>query len=97
VFEWDEGKARRNETKHGVSFREAATAFFDEDRIERPDLAHSAAERRTICLGRSDRGRVLCIVFTRRGPDGETTRLISARQASRRERAVYRALHTDRD
>jgi uncharacterized protein len=28
-FEWDEGKAKTNATKHGLTFEEALTAFAD--------------------------------------------------------------------
>jgi uncharacterized protein len=46
VFEWDQKKAAGNEAKHGVSFEEAATAFFDPSGIDGEDLEHSIAEER---------------------------------------------------
>jgi uncharacterized DUF497 family protein len=44
VFEWDSKKADSNEAKHGVSFEEASTAFFDHGGVDGEDLAHSAKE-----------------------------------------------------
>ena len=98
MFEWDARKAVSNETKHGVSFREAATVFDDPDRLEASDPAHSVAEPRTRCVGLSLRGRVLMVAFTyRETTDGQASRLISARPANRRERATYdRAVPPDR-
>jgi uncharacterized DUF497 family protein len=90
VFEWDPGKAARNLAKHGVTFFEAASAFTDPDGLELPDDAHSAAEARSWRIGMSDEGRVLTVVYAmRRTKDGEAIRIISARAASRKERATY--------
>jgi uncharacterized DUF497 family protein len=41
MFNWDLRKAQRNWRKHGVSFEEAATAFFDPDGLDGEDLDHS--------------------------------------------------------
>ena len=91
MFAWDARKALANLHKHGVSFEEAATVFADPDALEWEDPAHSEAERRSKRLGHSLRGRVLVLVYTlRRTKDGtETIRIISARQASRKERRAY--------
>jgi len=82
-FEWDPEKATRNRRKHGVSFREAATAFGDPLSTTIPDPDHSEQEDRFILLGMTYRGRLVVVVHTERG-DG--VRLISARLATRRER-----------
>jgi uncharacterized DUF497 family protein len=96
VFEWDARKAATNLRKHGVSFDEAATVFADSDALDGPDLLHSSLEARSLRLGRSLAGRVLMVAFTvRRSGDGQTIRIISARRASRKERAAYRAAPTD--
>jgi uncharacterized DUF497 family protein len=96
VFEWDARKAAVNHTKHGVSFEEAVTVFGDPDALDGPDLRHSEKESRFLRLGRAVSGRVLIVAYTvRRQDDGEKVRVISARQASRKERAAYAA--TDRD
>jgi len=44
VFGWDERKNRANQRKHGVTFEEARSAFFDEDAVEFADPDHSAEE-----------------------------------------------------
>jgi hypothetical protein len=90
VFEWDPRKAKANADKHGVPFDEAVTTFLDADALDGPDLQHSTHEPRSRRLGRSAEGRLLMVVYTqRRAGDAETIRLISARRASRRERAAY--------
>lgn len=91
VFSWDAAKAARNVEKHGVTFEEAATVFADPDALDLGDLKHSRHERRFIRLGKSFEGRVLVVVYTiRRNKDEEKSiRIISARQASRKERRVY--------
>jgi len=90
VFEWDPRKAEANAAKHGVTFDDAVTVFLDPNALDGPDLQHSSAESRFRRLGRSADGRVLMVAYTlRRSSDAETIRIISARQASPRERAAY--------
>lgn len=93
MFEWDPPKAVANAEKHGVTFEVAVTIFADPEALDGPDLAHSAIEARFLRLGRAVDGRVLMVAYTvRKGDDdAETIRLISARRASRRERAAYHA------
>lgn len=85
-FEWDEDKAARNVAKHGISFLEAATVFGDplSDTFNDPD--HSAEEHRFIIVGTSERDRILVVAHT---DDGETVRIISAREPTRGERKFY--------
>ena len=40
-FEWDSIKAASNAKKHGVSFEEARTVFYDEHALLIPDPNHS--------------------------------------------------------
>lgn len=82
-FQWDRGKAAANALKHGVTFREAATAFGDPFGHVISDPRHSLEEERFVLLGRSLRGRLLAIMFTERG---DALRIISARTATQRER-----------
>jgi uncharacterized DUF497 family protein len=91
MFSWDIRKAQANYDKHGVAFEEAATVFADPAGLDWEDPGHSREERRYKRLGRSVAGRILLIVYTvRRMPHGhETIRVISARQASRKERKAY--------
>lgn len=92
MFEWDPRKAQANADKHGVSFDDAVTVFLDTDALDGPDLQHSAKESRFRRLGRSAAGNVLMVVYTLRSTGHvEAIRLISARHASRRERAAYSA------
>ena len=91
MFSWDVRKAQINHQKHGVAFEEAATVFADPDGLDWEDPEHSQEEARCKRLGKSVTGRILLIVYTtRRIPHGkETIRIISARQASRKERKAY--------
>ncbi len=91
MFSWDTGKARKNYEKHGVPFEEVATIFSDPEGLDWEDLEHGQTERRSKRLGRSTQGRVLLVVYTirRLAHATETIRIISARQASRKERKAY--------
>jgi uncharacterized protein len=91
MFSWDAHKALKNYEKHGVPFEEASTVFRDPDGLDWEDWEHVDMERRWKRLGLSTEGRTLLVVYTlRRLKDGtETIRIISARQASRRERKAY--------
>ena len=87
-FEWDERKATVNRRKHGVSFEEARTVFFDENALLRPDEEHSEEEDRFVLLGLSARLRTLVVCHCYRQGD-EVIRLISARRANAIERKQY--------
>lgn len=87
-FEWDPRKARASLAKHGVSFEEASTAFYDELGLLLDDPDASVQEDRFILLGLSSRIRLLVVVHAFREPD-ETIRIISARQADRYETDLY--------
>lgn len=90
MFEWDASKAAANLAKHGVSFDEAATVFADANALDGPDIRHSANEARFLRLGRSALESILMVAYTVRGSgDVEKIRIISARRASRKERAAY--------
>lgn len=91
MFSWDAGKALSNLRKHGVSFEEAATVFGDSEALEWEDYEHSHSELRSTIVGLSMMGRILFVTYTiRRLKNGkETIRIISARQATRKERQVY--------
>ncbi|MCA1956923.1 MAG: BrnT family toxin [Nitrospira sp.] len=90
VFEWDPKKATANEVKHGISFEEAGTAFFDPGGIDGDDLEHSSAEPRRLRLARSAAGSILVIAYTLRSRGHEKTiRIISARLANRKEKKGY--------
>jgi uncharacterized DUF497 family protein len=85
-----EGAGQCGETRRVVD--DAVTVFLDANGLDGPDLTHSKAEPRFRRFGLSADGRVLMVAYTvRSNGDAETIRLISARRASRRERAAYRA------
>jgi uncharacterized DUF497 family protein len=88
-FEWDEKKNRENQRKHGVSFEEAETVFFDENAIQYYDPDHSRGEDRFIMLGISLKLRVLVVCHCFRAGDS-IIRLISARKANKEEAKTYR-------
>lgn len=82
-FEWNSQKADINAKKHGVSFEEASTVFGDYLSFSYPDLGHSIQEELYIIIGLSSKSRILVISHTQ---CGESIRIISARQATKRER-----------
>ena len=90
-FSWDESKATGNQRKHGVSFEEAATIFYDDDAIEFFDMEHSKKEDRFVLLGRSSNLRILVVCHCHRefAGDKEEIRIISARKADAQERKHY--------
>ncbi len=85
-FEWDPIKAASNLQKHGVSFTEAATVFFDRLSITVPDPMHSLGEDRFVITGLSYQQRHLVVVHSERG---DRIRIISARLATPSERKKY--------
>jgi uncharacterized DUF497 family protein len=85
-FDWDPGKATTNLKKHRVTFQEAATVLEDPLSTTFPDEAHSTEEGRFLTIGTSTRHRLLVVAHTERN---DMIRIISARRATRRERAFY--------
>ena len=87
-FEWDNRKETANVKKHGVSFEEARTAFFDEGAVQFYDPDHSDQEDRFILLGFSLNPQVLVVCHCFR--ESETVvRIISARKADKDEEQAY--------
>ncbi len=87
-FEWDPAKAASNIKKHGVSFEEAQTVFYDDFAVQFFDEAHSGDETRFLMLGMSTEARLLLVCHCERGA-GNLIRIISARKATPRERTFY--------
>jgi len=83
-FVWDPRKGAANLRKHGVSFEEASTAFEDELGAYYPDMLH---DDRFILIGYSRRQRLLYVVHAE--VQLEAIRIISARKATRHEKARY--------
>ena len=87
-FEWDEHKAAINLKKHGVSFEEARTVFFDERARLIDDPDHSGDEERFVLLGLSGSLRLLLVCHCYRS-EGNVIRIISARKAVPKESKSY--------
>ena len=87
-FDWDPAKDRKNQRKHGVSFAEASSVFFDEKGILIHDPDHSDQEDRYLLLGMSAKLSLLVVSHTYRDDD-RMIRLISAWVATPQERQQY--------
>ena len=88
-FEWDPRKAQSNAAKHGVTFDEARSVFYDEDALIIPDPDHSIAEERFVIMGMSISLRVLVVVHCLRD-NNQVIRIISARKAGTKEKQPYK-------
>ncbi len=87
-FEWDAAKAISNKKKHGVSFEEAQSVFYDEFAVQFFDEENSELEDRFLMLGFSDEARLLIVCHCEREL-GNTIRIISARKATNIESKYY--------
>ncbi|WP_373542649.1 BrnT family toxin [Chamaesiphon sp.] len=86
TFVWDDEKARNNPSKHdGITFQQAAEAFFD------PFLiivdASRNEEARDAIIGQDTRWNLLFVVHIEQ--EKNMIRIISARKATHQERAEY--------
>ena len=87
-FEWNKRKASENKRKHGVTFDEAKSVFYDEFATQFED-ADTEGEERFLLLGLSNLSRILVVVHCERGEKEDIIRLISARIATKNERKFY--------
>ena len=87
-FEWDENKSHINLRKHGVSFEEAKTVFYDDAALVIDDPEHSEEEDRFIILGLSSQANLLVVCHCCRESD-TVIRIISARKATKTETGYY--------
>jgi len=92
-FEWDEAKNLANQRKHGIRFEDATQVFKDPLHLLVEDREVDG-ERRWHAFGMTMDAVVLAVVHTtsEERQDGswlEVVRIISARQASRKEKKVY--------
>lgn len=90
-FFWEAAKAARVLAERGISFEEVKSVFADNLVDIVPDLAHSIDEARFTAIGTSQQGRLLVVTFTERG---NTIRIITAREATPKERRHYETGHT---
>ena len=87
-FDWDENKNELNKKKHGISFEEASTAFFDDKAILFDDPEHSELEERFLLLGMTEKASICIVCHCYRGSDA-VIRIISARMATKKEEERY--------
>lgn len=87
-FEWNRARATANLRKHGVSFEEAQTVFYDEFAVQFFDDEHSGDEERFLLLGMSTGARLLLVCHCERDA-GHVIRIISARKATNSESIFY--------
>jgi uncharacterized DUF497 family protein len=85
-FQWNQGNIDKNLAKHNVENWECEQIFFNEPLIILDDTGHSRSERRWAAFGRTDAGRLLVVIFTKRGG---LISVISARDMNKKERKFY--------
>jgi hypothetical protein len=85
-FQWDRGNLDKNLAKHRVENWECEQIFFNAPLIVLEDTSHSRSEKRWAAFGRTDAGRLLVVIFTKRG---KLIRVISARDMNKKEREFY--------
>ena len=90
-FEWDENTNRIDMEKHGISFSEASTVFYDENAVLFDDPDHSEQEDRFLMIGFSQKARICIVSHCYRGDD-DIIRIISARKATKRESEAYNCM-----
>ena len=90
-FEWDTAKATSNKKKHGVSFEEAQSVFYDEFAVQFFDDDNSVLEDRFLMLGFSDEARLLIVCHCERN-EGNIIRIILARKATKKESNYYQGI-----
>ena len=90
-FVWDEQRNISNQRKHGVSFEEAQSVFYDEFAVQFFDEDNSVSEDRFLMLGFSEEARLLIVCHCERN-QGNIVRIISARKATKNESNYYQGV-----
>ena len=85
-FEWDKGNFNKNWIRHKITNKECEEAFFDSNRKISRDVLHSKKEVRFMLLGKTKRGKLLFICFTKRR---SKARIISARRLNKKQEKLY--------
>lgn len=92
IFEWDDGKSRRNAQDRRLPF-DIAIPLFDKPTLETEDARCDYGEVRVKAIG-CVRDVVLTCVYTDRPTErGPIRRIISLRLANRKEHDAYRAAY----
>jgi len=86
AFQWDRGNDNKNLVKHNVQNLESEQVFFNKPLLVLEDPGHSVEEKRWAAFGKTDSGRLLVVIFTKRG---KLLRVISARDMNSKERKFY--------
>jgi len=94
-FEWDGIKADSNIKKHGISFEEAKSVFYDELAVQFLQNDNEEGEERFLLLGLSLAHKVLMICHCERN-SGDIVRIISARKATKNERRFYEGAENEK-
>ncbi len=87
-FEWDENKNEINKKKHGLSFETAQEVFYDEFAVVFDDPDHSVGEERFLIIGMTESSKICIVSHCYRNSDN-IIRLISAREATKKEKKIY--------
>jgi hypothetical protein len=85
-FKWDRGNNNKNLLKHNVQNWECEQVFFNKPLLILEDPEDSITEKRWAGFGTTDSGRLLVVIFTKRG---NLVRIISARDMNSKERKFY--------
>jgi len=85
-FQWDKGNVEKSYLKHGISIKKAEEIFLDVKLLLLEDIKHSQKEERFIAIGETIQNKILFAVFTVRG---DKVRIISIRNANKKERIQY--------
>ena len=84
-FIWNEDKAKKNKSKHGISFEQAVNSFFDPF-LKVVDASRNN-EQRDAVIGMDEQWNLLFTVHIQIEED--EIRIISARKAVKKERKYY--------
>ena len=85
-FQWDDENISKNLVKHHVENWACEQIFYNQPLLILGDPKHSLSERRWAAFGKTDTGRPLVVIFSRRG---NLVRVISARDMNRKEKKFY--------
>ena len=92
-FDWDEANIEKNWIKHQVYWKETEEVFLNQPILTFEDTKHAETEKRFIVLGKTNKKRLLHVVFTVRN---KKIRVICARDQNRKERKTYES-QTEKD
>jgi uncharacterized DUF497 family protein len=84
-YDWDNANISHI-AKHHVTPDEAEDVFFDEQNVLDDDVRHLSAEERFIIIDKTQKGRLLYQIFTRRG---DKIRVISSRDINKKEVRLF--------